>query len=102
LEITMTSDCVEYLGAIEVEIDGIQYEIGLRRENGFGLRGIWTCITCTSRNLARELKPSEGEAIDLARLEIVGHHDAIHKPNQSDEHDPQDAKLPRQRVKKPR
>jgi hypothetical protein len=32
----------------------------------------------------------------------VGHHDAIHKPNQSDEHDPQDAKLPRQRVKKPR
>jgi hypothetical protein len=74
----MTSDFKVYLGAIEVEIDGLHYEIGLRKENGIGLRGLWTCMTCGSTEETSDLRPNDGEAIALAKLELNTHHEKCH------------------------
>ena len=63
----MKSDFKEYLGAIEIEVEGFRYEIGLRQEGDCGVRGIWSCVTCTSTAATSKLMPTEREAIELAK-----------------------------------
>lgn len=76
----MTSDFKVYLGAIEIQIVGIQYEIGLRKEEEHGLRGLWACLACNSSGETDDLMPTESEAIELAKLELSAHHAKHHPP----------------------
>ncbi len=68
----------EYLGTIEVPIDEVLYEVGLREE-GERLRGIWSCTSCQSTHVAAELRPTSSEAIELAKLEVSKHHKDVHR-----------------------
>lgn len=74
----MIGEIKEYLGAIELEIDGFPYEIGLRKEGDLGLRGTWTCLACEIKTGAECLMPTESRAIDQARLELEAHHQKKH------------------------
>jgi hypothetical protein len=76
--IAMTANFKDYLGAIEVKLEGVLYEIGLREEGPCALRGIWTCIACGATDITSELKAKTTEAIDLARSELLTHHEEVH------------------------
>ena len=75
----MSDEFKDYLGAIEFEVDGVQYEIGLRQEHLRCLRGLWTCMRCGTKDATTELKSTEGEAIELAKVELKRHHDQVHR-----------------------
>jgi hypothetical protein len=70
----------EYLGTLEVPIGDVLYEIGLRAEAQC-MRGLWTCMVCQRTEAATELRPTNMEAIDLARSELMKHHQEAHGEN---------------------
>ncbi len=68
----------EYLGTIEVPVDEVIYEVGLREETE-RLRGLWSCTYCHCTHVTAELRPTNSEAIELAKRELMMHHEALHR-----------------------
>jgi hypothetical protein len=69
----------DYLGAIECDLDGFQYEVSLRQESARGYRGIWTCLTCDSTHQTSGLATTEHEAMEVAKCDLSKHHADSHE-----------------------
>jgi hypothetical protein len=74
----MMASFKEYLGTIEFPVDDVLYEVGLREE-AERLRGLWTCTCCRYTHATADLRPTSSEAIELAKLELLKHHEDSHR-----------------------
>jgi len=63
----------------EYELDGITYiVIGSKQQRGW--HGYWLCQECSERGPRSRLVDSEDAAIELAKINLLMHHGAKHKP----------------------
>lgn len=65
--------------SIEFLLGNVNYGVGLREGGRDGIRATWKCHHCAMMGVTKKPKPTQREALELAKEEVLQHHEAFHR-----------------------